>query len=104
MPFNPDTIDRNRRMGAHVYHVEGGVDLTPWGFPGVTFEGDVDVDIEGEDQDQWYISDVKALDAKGYVHSYDMHQGIGEAVAAALYADAFHSSLIEDCCWYHGEG
>ena len=81
MPYNPDAPAK--RMGAHVYHVEGGVDLTAWGFPGVTFEGDVDVDIEGDD-DAWYIGAVHALDAKGNTHHYDMHQGVGEAVVAAL--------------------
>ncbi len=102
MPYNPDAPAK--RMGAHVYHVEGGVDLTAWGFPGVTFEGDVDVDIEGDEQDMWYVSAVHALDAKGNTHHYDMHQGVGEAVVAALYADKFHSEMIEDACWYHGEG
>ena len=101
MPFNPDAPEK--RMGAHVYNVEGGVDLTPWGFPGVTFEGDVDIDIEGDEQNAWYVGAVHALDAKGNTHHYDLNQGIGEAVVAALYADTFHSQLIEDACWYHGE-
>lgn len=102
MAFDPYTFS-TKRMGAHVYNVDGGVDLTAWGFPGVMFQGDVDVDIEGDEQDMWYISAVHALDAKGNTHSYDLHQGIGEAVVAALYADAHHSALIEDACWYHGE-
>jgi hypothetical protein len=101
MAFDPYTFS-TKRMGAHVYHVED-LDLSAWGFPGVTFEGDVDIDIEGDDDDAWYIGAVHALDGGGRVHQYDTHQGVGEAVVAALYADTRHSQLIEDACWYHGE-
>jgi hypothetical protein len=90
-------------MGAHVYNVED-LDLTAWGFPGVTFAGSVDIDIEGDDDDAWYVGAVHALDGQGKIHEYELHRGIGEAIVAALYADARHSQLIEDACWYHGEG
>ena len=99
MPFNPDA--RAKRMGAHVYNVED-LDLTAWGFPGVTFAGSVGIDID--DDDAWYVDAVHALDGQGKIHEYETYQGIGEAIAAALYADAHHSQLIEDACWYHGEG
>lgn len=102
MAFDPYTFS-TKRMGAHVYRVDGGVDLTAWGYPGLTFEGDVDIDIEGDEHDGWYVGAVHALDAKGNTHEYDLHQGIGEAVVNAIYADKYHCQLIEDACWYHGD-
>lgn len=99
MPFDPDRPEK--RMGAHVYHVEGGVDLTAWGFPGLTFEGDVDIEIDVEGG--WYVEAVHALDAKGYTHHYATNEGVGYAVINALYLDTFHAELIENACWYHGD-
>ena len=98
MAYDPDA--REKTMGAHVYNVEGGVDLTAFGFPGLTFEGDVDVEIDGHD---WYVESVHARDARGNIHRYAVNQPLGEAIAEAIYADTFHSQLILDACWYHGE-
>lgn len=98
MAFNPDA--REKTMGGHVYAVEGGVDLTAQGYPGLTFEGDVDIEIDGED---WYVESVHALDAHGNTYRYAMDTPLGEAIAEAIYADTFHSQLILDACWYHGE-
>ena len=98
MAYDPDA--REKTMGAHVYNVEGGVDLTAQGFPGLTFEGDVDIEIDGED---WYVESVHARDAHGNTYRYAPDTPLGEAIAEAIYADTFHSQLILDACWYHGE-
>ena len=100
MAFNPDA--REKTMGGHVYNVEGGVDLTAFGFPGLTFEGDVDIEIDA-DGAGWYVESAHARDARGNIYRYGMREPLGEAIAEALYADTFHSQHILDACWYHGE-
>ena len=100
MAFNPDA--REKTMGGHVYNVEGGVDLTAFGFPGLTFEGDVDIEIDA-DGAGWYVESAHARDTQGNIYRYGMREPLGEAIAEAIYADAFHSQHILDACWYHGE-
>jgi hypothetical protein len=100
MAFNPDA--REKTMGGHVYNVEGGVDLTAFGFPGLTFEGDVDIEIDA-DGAGWYVESAHARDARGNIYRYGMREPLGEAIAEAIYADTCHSQHILDACWYHGE-
>jgi len=100
MAFNPDA--REKTMGAHVYNVEGGVDLTAFGLPGFTFEGDVDIEIDA-DGAGWYVESAHARDTQGKIHRYEPNTPLGEAIAEAIYADTFHSQHILDACWYHGE-
>lgn len=101
MAYDPDT--REKTMGAHVYNVEGGVDLTAQGYPGLTFEGDVDIEIDA-DGAGWYVESAHAVDAQGSTYRYGMREPLGEAIAQALYADPYHSQHILNACWYHGEG
>lgn len=97
----PPDARPTRRMGAHVFHVEC-VDLTAQGFPGLTFEGHVDVEVENASE-TWFISSAHALDAHGRTHRYAPNTPLGEAIVEAIYADERLSELITDACWYHGE-
>ena len=102
--MNPD--EPYKRMGAHVFEVEY-VDLSEHGYPGLSFSGWIDVEVDNSDAPTWFIGGAHATDPtdpKGGVERYAPNDNaLGTAIAMAVNDDARLCELIEDACYYHGE-
>ena len=102
--MNPD--EPYKRMGAHVFEVEY-VDLSEHGYPGLSFSGWIDVEVDNSDAPEWFIDGAHAVDPhdprKGARHYLPGDKALGTAIKEAVLHDARLCELIEDACYYHGE-
>ena len=68
---------------------------------GVTFSGELQIEIDAIDEDDWYIEYVTATNAKGETRDYLPGHPIFEAVSAVVMADAGLCDLILESCIEH---
>ena len=97
--FNPNTADR--ALAPCVFLVEElCLDCS---LAGVTFSGELHIEIDADDENDWYIEYVTATNAKGYTQSYLPGHPIFHGVCAAVYASVRIRDQIYDSCVEHAE-
>lgn len=98
------------RLAPCVYSVED-LDLSDFGLPGLSFTGDLHIDIDDSSgDDEWYIESATAC-AESLGHRYvtysfksvtQLERDIFRAIELAVCADKNLCDLIRDECKEHG--
>jgi hypothetical protein len=97
--FNPDTAAKS--LASCVYPVEElCLDAA---LAGVMFNGELQIEIDAIDEDDWYIEYVTATNAKGVTQDYLPGHPIFEAVNAVVLADRKLCDAIYQSCVEHAE-
>lgn len=107
MAFNPDAPSQS--LGPCVFAVEY-LDLTDYGLPGLSFTGDLHIDIDqSSGEDEWYIECATAATGGAYhVYSYKSSNpldcAIFRAIDMAVSKDSHLCDCIRDECKEHADG
>jgi len=97
--FNPNA--RAKILAPCVYLVEELCLDTA--LAGVMFTGELQIEIDAIDEDDWYIEYVSATNAKGVTQDYLADHPIYQAVNAVVLANPKLCDMITDECIRHAE-
>lgn len=108
MPFNPD--EKTDALEACVYPLED-LDLSPYGLPGMVFNGELQIEIDhSSGDDEWYIDCATASKPDGTYHTYGYDKPaeildglVFRVIEKAVWSDRHLCDLIRDACKEHAQ-